>query len=277
MLFGQNTKKTLEQKILELLHKGGTTGPILLESLRKTTPSLPKESFYRILRNLVSQEVVTKYQKIYEINQHWLQRIQKFSQDRMNILTEEDNILSFKEGDKVTYSFKNPNLMGIYWAHTYDIIFEKHDPKIPILVFHPHEWLIYTRTSSEALFLSRFQDSKKLAYFSIGGATILDKTFKKEWADKFRQISTGIHYGFKNTEYINVLGDFIFKITVSKKFAASIDDFFKRNSVVDDENVAELIRICNRPDRTRMVFTRSKKVSTQLHKKFEKYFFKPRI
>ncbi len=275
MIFSQHTENNLEESIIEKLHKNNYDGPSLLETLRKNNPTLAKETFYRILRKLLSEEIVTKHSKIYELNHHWVQRIYKFSKKHIDESVDKEGVLVLKEGDKISYSFKNPNLMGIYWAHTYDTIFEQHDPKIPILVFHPHEWLIHTRKSSESFFLNRFSEDKKIVFFSIGGNTALDKQFKKDWVGKFRQITTGIDYGFKKTEYINVLGDFIFKVSVSKPFGDNIDSFFKKHVAVTDKNIGELETICNRHDRTRMVLIKSEKESERLHKKFKKYFFIP--
>ena len=167
--------------------------------------------------------------------------------------------------------------MGIYWAHTYDMLFDKHDPKIPILVYHPHEWLIHTRTIAETFFLNRIKDDKKIVFFAVGGNTELDKSFKKEWENKFLQIGIGINYGLKHNEYINVLGDFIFKITMSKKFGDDIGKFFKTHNKIDDRNIIELEKICNKNDPAKMIFTRSHKEAEKWRTKYKKHFYVPKI
>lgn len=271
-------KESLEDAVLQILHSGGLSGPSLLAAVKKKSPRISKETFYRTLRSLLKEEVLNKHAAIYQINRHWLQRIYRFSRSSVetNLGIDSDNILSFKEGDSVTFKFKNPNLMGIYWAHTYDMIFDRHDPKVPILIFHPHEWLIHTRTESESFFLSRFKDDKKLAFFAVGGNTELDKNFKKGCANQYIQIATGVSYGLKNTEYINVLGDFIFKVSTSKRFANDLSTFFRKYKIVDSENLKELTALCNRSDATKMVFTRSKKEAAFWREKYKKYFFIPK-
>lgn len=278
MLLSTQAKKPLEELILETLHKEAAKGPYLLLKLKKKDASISKETFYRILRSLLKEEVLSKHGKIYEINRHWLQRIYRFGKKHIEspAVMDSDSILSFKEGDKITYSFKNPNLMGIYWAHTYDMIFEQHDPCDPILVFHPHEWLIHTRNSAETFFLSRIDEDKKLVFFALGGNTPLDKTFKKDWSGSYLQINTGTHYGLGNTEYINVLGDFIFKVKTSKKFGNDLDTFFKKYKTVDAHNLKELSMLCNRNDKIRMTFTRSKKEADKWRAKFKKDFYVPK-
>lgn len=278
MLLGQKEDTKIEDDIVELLHIKELSGPALLKEAQKKDPSISKETFYRILRRLLAEEVLTKQNKTYQLNRHWLQRIYRFGKKHIetNQGTDPDNILSFAEGDKITYKFKNPNLMGIYWAHTYDMIFERHDSKTPILIYHPHEWLIHSRTEAESFFLSRFKDDRKLAFFSIGGKTELDKKFKRDWNNDFVQIGTGIDYGIKKTEYINVLDDFIFKVSVSKKFSDDIEAFFAKHSDVTADNREELEKLCNRKDAARMVFTRSRKEAAKWEVKFKKHFYQPK-
>ena len=254
MLLSRNTEQKTEEFIVELLHNNESVGPTLFKEIQQKDPTVSKETFYRILRRLTNDEVITKQSRVYQLNRHWLQRIYRFSKKSIetNRGIETGNILSFEEGDKISYKFKNPNLMGIYWAHTYDMVFEKHNPKIPILIYHPHEWLIHSRVDSETFFLNRFPEDKKIVFFAIGGNTNIDKKFKKDWDNTFRQIGTGINLGFKNTEYVNVLGDFIFKISVSKKFSEDLEAFFNRNKEITFQNKTELEYLCNRKDTTKI-------------------------
>lgn len=275
MLLAQNKSQKIEEVIIEILQAGGSPGPDLLVAVSKKM-SVSKETFYRALRTLLTEEVLTKYDGVYQLNRHWLQKIYRFSKKHIEENIDLDDILSFKEGDKITYKFNNPNAMGIYWAHTYDSIFEHHDPKVPILVYHPHEWLIYTRTRSESFFLNRFADDKKLVLFAIGGNTSLDKDFKNTWAHAFRQIGVGIAYDKKRVEYVNVLGDFIFKVSMSEAFNTDIDVFFKTHDKVTPANIGELEKICSRKDTAKMTFIRSKKEAALWRTKFKKDFFVPK-
>jgi DNA-binding PadR family transcriptional regulator len=278
MLLAQKGEQKIEDYIVEILHSKEASGPTLLKEISKNDPGISKETFYRILRKLLNEEVLNKQNKIYQLNRHWLQRVYRFGKKHIeeNQGIDAGNILSFEEGDKISYKFKNPNLMGIYWAHTGDMIYEKHDRKIPILVYHPHEWLIYGRVISETFFLSRFKDDKKLVFFAVGGNTDIDKKFKKDWDDKYRQISINANLGLKNNEYINVFGDFIFKVTVGKKFAEDINNFFKKNKIVSESNRKELEDLCNRNETSKMILTRSKKEADKWRAKFNKHFYIPK-
>lgn len=274
MLFARNASATIEELIIESLGGGAMTGAGLLRTVRAILPQTTKETFYRTLRSLLKQEIVTKYGMLYGINRHWLQRLYRFTKPKIELVKQPKlySVLAFEEGDAITYKFKTPNLMGIYWAHLYDAVFDLHDPELPILIYHPHEWLIHTRTESETFFLRRFSEDHKRGLFAIGGMAELDKEFKKKYSNTYLEIATGASYGFKNTEYINVLGDFIFKVTVSARFAKDVDNFFKKYTKVDDDNREELIELCNRRDTVKMVFTRSKKEAERFRKKYTKDF-----
>lgn len=277
MLFSRNTSVTIEELIIELLGARALTGAILLARVRRTLPQTSKETFYRILRSLLKQEVVTKFGVQYGINRHWVQRLYRFSKPKIELAKNASSlsVLSFEEGDAITYKFKTPNLVGIYWAHLYDAVFDLHHPDLPILIFHPHEWMIHTRTDPETFFLRRFAEDQKQGLFSIGGTTELDKEFKKKWSNKYVQVALGVSYGLKNTEYLNVLGDFIFKVTVSVRFARDIDAFFKKYATIDETNKKELFDLCNRNDTVKMVFTRSKKEAAKWRAKWSKDYFMP--
>ena len=276
MLLAQNGDKKIEEFIVELLHARDATGPALLSEMARRDASVSKETFYRILRKLLDEEVVAKSKKEYQLNRQWLQRVYRFSKKYVEAGETAHDIVSLEDGDRITYKFKNPILMGIFWTHAYNPIFNRHDPKVPILVYHPHEWLIHARTESELFFLSRFKDDKKLAFFALGSASALDKRFKQDHANEFVQVGIGLGMGLKKTEYINVLGDYIFKVTVSKRFSEDIDAFFKKYSEITPESSLMLEKLCNRKDPTKITLMRSKKESAKQRAKFNKHFYVPR-
>ncbi len=274
MLFG--TKNNLENLILMSLQAKPLTGPLLKEKIKETLPHLSKETFYRVLRALLMEEVLVKNKSVYAINHHWMEKLAKFSAGSGEKSFDSENILSFKDGDRITYHFKNPNLMGVYWAHTYDLVFKVHDPKIPILIYHPHEWLILGRPEAESHFLTRFSRAKKRVHFAIGGTTDLDRAFKKEWGSTHVEIGTGIDLGLSEDTYINVLGDYIFKVTVGSRFAKDIDTFFKTHTTMTDEASNALARLIARDEHTKFAFKRSTKEAALWRSRFGKYFHLPR-
>lgn len=274
-MFLAKEKKSLSDHIIYALDQGPLSGKDIVSKITRETET-SKESVYRVLRELLEQEIINKAQKKYSINRHWIQRVQAFAQKHTSNPHQFDSqrLLEFNDGDSITYQFKNPDLMGIYWGHLYDYIVDLHPRSVPIIIFHPHEWLIHARKESEEYFLNRFEKEKRLVLFSIGGNSELDKKFKKEWISKYRKIN--INYkasGINKNVYINILGDYIFEVKTNTAFEEAIDNFFKRNHTIGKSQENELKKIVQQHYKTKLVFSRNKKRAELLRKILSKEFY----
>lgn len=273
MLFGTKSNK-IEEKIVEILHKNPLDGPSLLGKLNEQENPPSKESFYRILRDLKKEEIIHKDGPIYTLNRIWLKRIRGFIDKQ--IQSDTLNILDMQDGDKITYKFKNPNLMGIYWAHSGNVIFDNTSSNTPILIYHPHEWLIYARTHSEEFFLQNFvkgyHHGKGKVFWIMGGNTALDKKFQKEWNEGLLEIGTGLDIGAGKNLYVNVAGDYVFLVTTEKSFGEKLDQIFRENEVMTPKALTELRDLTEKNYKTKLVLMKSKKEAEKWKKKFKKYF-----
>lgn len=273
MIFGTKSKK-IEEKIVEILDRNPLDGPSLLKKLTEQENAPSKESFYRILRSLKEDEIVHKDGPIYTLNRIWLKRMRDFIDK--HIQSDTLNILDMQEGDKITYKFKNPNLMGIYWAHSGNVVFDNVGSKTPILIYHPHEWLIYTRTHSEEFFLQNFVNGydrgKGKVFWIMGGNTPLDKKFQKEWNKGLLEIGTGIDIGAGKNLYVNVVGDYVFLVTTEKSFGEKLDQIFQTNEIMSPKALVELKGLTEKNYRTKLVLMKNKKEADKWKKKFKKYF-----
>ncbi|MEZ4210820.1 MAG: hypothetical protein R3B39_00775 [Candidatus Paceibacterota bacterium] len=274
MIFGTKSNKT-EEKIVEILHKNPLNGPSLLKRLRDQESTPSKESFYRILRDLKKEEIIHKNGSIYTLNRIWLKRMRGFIDK--HIQSDTLNILDMQDGDKITYKFKNPNLMGIYWAHSGNVVFDNATSNTPILIYHPHEWLIYTRTHSEEFFLQNFVNGynhgKGKVLWIMGGNTTLDKKFQKEWNKGLLEIGTGLDIGAGKNLYVNVVEDYVFIVTTEKSFGDKLDKIFQENETMTPKALEELRNLTENNYKTKLVLMKSKKEAEKWKKKFKKYFF----
>jgi DNA-binding PadR family transcriptional regulator len=273
MIFGTKSKK-IEEKIVEILDRNPLDGPSLLKKLTEQKNAPSKESFYRILRSLKEDEIIHKDGPIYTLNRIWLKRMRDFIDN--HIQSDTLNILDMQDGDKITYKFKNPNLMGIYWAHSGNVVFDNVGSKTPILIYHPHEWLIYTRTHSEEFFLQNFvsgyDHGKGKVFWIMGGNTPLDKKFQKEWNRGLLEIGTGLDIGAGKNLYVNVVGDYVFLVTTEKSFGEKLDAIFQKNEIMTPEALEELRDLTEKNYKTKLVLMKSKKEAEKWKKKFKKYF-----
>lgn len=111
MIFGKESEKTEERIVYELSLRA-MTGPDLIEYFKNSPNPPSKESLYRILRQLQKDEIIHKNESLYTLNQIWLRRMRLFIDEHLK--SETMNLFDMQDGDKITYKFKNPNLMGIY-------------------------------------------------------------------------------------------------------------------------------------------------------------------
>ena len=70
-----------------------------------------------------------------------------------------------------------------------------------------------------------------------------------------------------------MLGDYIFKVSVSKRFSDDLSMFFKKNQNINQENNLELDKLCSRKDSTKITLMRSKREADKIRIKFNKHFY----
>lgn len=257
--------QTIEDYIIVTLRESSLSGPELLQLVQKEK-IISKESFYRIMRKLLRDEVLVKNKTVYNLNTRWLEKLSEFSNKNAK------SNIALDDGDQITYTFKNAESMYNYWAYLYDSLYKNHDTSIPLLLYHSHQWFIYAREEAEKIFFNRFIKQKQNVFLSIGGNSELEKNFKKEWSDKYLHINTGISYGLEKTLYINVIDDYIFKVYTSKKFADDIDTFFTNTREMDENAKKRLIALTERKDKTKLILKRSKKEAELLIHRYKKDF-----
>lgn len=277
MIFAEKTR--IEEYIIELLDKKIMTGPALLEKLQDNYPHrVTKQAMYLALRKLLKEEVLNKTKANYSLNRVWLQKIKAFAERHTSIsnITGYTNILDFEDGDSVTYQFKNPFLLDIIWGHLHDIIFEVNEKNSVMLNYHPHEWLILSRTDTESFWLNQINKQEKMVLFSIGGSTYLDTQFRNTWSSPHIKINIGESYGLKNNQYLSVIGDYIFEITTELEFEKEITNFFKNHKKIDEVAQKQIHALSKKKYKSKLKLSKNKKKTNEWRRKFEKDFYIPK-
>lgn len=274
MLFADKIR--VDEYIIEILDKGSMEGPALLEAINGHQ-IISKQALYKSLRKLQQNEVINKTGTHYSLNRTWLRKIYDFGKRHIHEVEkiEVANILNLEDGDSVTYKFKNPFLMDITWGHLYDITYEQTDKLQTMLNYHPHEWLMLSRTETETYFLDRFKKDKKTILFNIGGNTFLDKKFKKDFQTEHVKINTGISYNLKDNQYLSVVGDYIFEITTDPEFEKMVHTFFTEHTGIDELAQKQIEAISKKKYRSKLKLSKNKKKADMWRKKFKKDFYVP--
>ncbi len=270
-------KDNLETLIIKALKDKGLSGPDIIESVAQKKPGITRQAIYVVLRRFIQEDVLYKTDHVYSLNRLWLKEMYSFAGNQLNELQKADtaHIVDLEDGDRITYQFKNPHLMDIYWEHIFDTLLETHDKKLPIVIYHPHDWLIYARKESEEFFVREFEKKKILGLFAVGGKTTIDLLFKKRWQNDFLQISCGKSYGFEDGYYMNIMGDLIFEIFIEQKFNDDINQVFSldENDPVFKRRMHELSL---RKYKTKLIISKNKKKVHRIFQKITKDFVLPK-
>lgn len=269
-------QNSIESLIIKSLKDTGSSGPDIISAVKKHKPTLTDQAIYVVLRRLISDTILYKRDKTYSINRLWLTELYNFASSRLNTLqrAEAREVLDLEDGDKITYQFKNPHLMDIYWEHIFDTLLAVHDKTIPIIVYHPHNWFLYARPESEKFFLQQFTKQKIRALFTTCGKTPLDLKFKNTWRSEYLQINCGNSYGFKNGYYVNILGDIIIEVFTDATFSKEIEKIYTLSDT--DESFKQFMKtVSSKRYKTKLVISKDKKKSDLLFKKITKDFFVP--
>ena len=259
--------------ILQSLQEQSLSGPRIVEEVRKFRPHITKQAVYTTLRQLLHKEIVQKVHGVYFINRLWAKQLLTFAQSQL-LDQQIPGVVSFEnlsDGDKIIYQFKNPHVMDVYWGHIFDSMIEKQNQNIPLIIYHPHEWFIYSRRETEELFLNTLLSHDSLVFFAIGGDTPLDFSFKRTWETEELQISCGEKYDFLDDHYINILGDFIIEVFVDQRFGREIDQIFKTGEKLSF--LADIEALSQKKYKTKMIISRNKKNAERIRKKIAKDFY----
>ena len=273
MIFAK--KQRIDEYIIEILNEGSLEGPDLLNQVKKYKSIITKQALYKSLRQLVESEVITKTGKKFSLNRFWLQKIYQFAKRHINNVGSK-NILEFEDGESLTYHFKNPYLLDITWLHFYDMVYEENPHDQVILDYQSHEWPILVRPDTEKYWINRFNKEKRLILISIGGNTVLDKKFKKDWNSEFVHINTGVTYGINDNKYISVIGDYIFEVTIDIAFSKQVNLFFEKESMLTEDSLNKLKLITQKRYKSKLNILRNKHKADIWRKKFKNDFYIPK-
>jgi len=276
MIFSR--KILIEEYVIEILDSGPQTGPALFERVLNFHGIATKQAVYKALRKLLQDEVINKQGVYYSLNRVWLQKIKHFS--NRHIIKPESvditNILNFEDGDSVIYTFKNPFLLDITWGHLYDILYEANPTEHVMLNYHPHEWLILSRTETEKFWLGRFSKDRKMMCFTVGGTSNLDKKFQKEYSSDYIKINLGENYGLRPNQYLSVQDDYIFEVTTDQRFEKCVHDFFEACIDAQNVNQKQIVEISKLKYRSKLKLSKNKKKADMWRKKFGKDYYIPK-
>ncbi len=267
-----STKPKIEEVIVDTLADGPHDSLVLLEKVQNKTPTT-KQGFYRALRVLLRDEIVTKNKQLVLLNPLWAGRIEKFV-DRIKTVStpkETETLFRLEEGDTMVFRFKSVIDLYLLWNHYFFIFCQKTSG--PVVFFNTHNFWALIRSDIENEMYAWIKHNNKKAYSVIGHNTSLDRNtsdyIKKDYdIDLAYETSPSV----RETVFPAVFGDYVMSTVLDATTVSAIGELYSKYQTWEPSVETELKEIIDRMRRSKVVIERNKKKAEQLRKKLMKYF-----
>jgi len=270
MLLG--IKPKIEEVIIDTLADGSHDSLVLLQKVQQKT-NATKQGFYRALRVLLNNEIITKNKQFVLLNPLWANRIEKFV-ERINTIStpkESETLLHLNEGDTMVFRFKSIIDLYLLWNHYFFIFCQKTEGSV--LFFNTHNFWTLIRSDIENEMYAWIKNNNKKAYCVIGHDTPLDRTtsdyIKKDY---------GIELAYENNPSIRetvfpaVFGDYIMSTILDPVTVAAINELYKKYEKLEPSVQDELENIITNMKRSKVTIEKNKKKAEKIRKKLMNYF-----
>lgn len=269
---------SIEEYIISLLQNKSFSGTELLVLIRISRPKTTKQALYAALRKLKSSEIVVMHNMRISLSSIWVLKMTEFFQLAKHFYTKnsviEEGFLNLEDGDRISYSFKNPNLTDIFWGHAFDILSEITPTTMPIYIYNPHQWFIIARPETEKTLYKKITASGQKMYTLAGSATPIDIAIKKEFDGTLAQYHTVDGTAFeKRNYYFNIFGDFIIEAWLNESSAKKLDAVYENTQILDEAAIKRIKAVISETGEVKLTISRNAKKSTKLRKIFKQYFF----
>lgn len=269
---------TIEEHIISLLQRKPLSGAELLTEIRKHRPGSTKQALYAALRKLRAAEIVVMSNMRISLSSVWVIKMTEFFQMAKHFYAKsamtDEGFLNLEDGDRISYSFKSPNLTDIFWGHTFDILSEIIPQNEPVYLYNPHEWFFLARADSERAIFNKITKTGKQILLVAGGTTFLDKSISKE-ADGtlFQYYPTNEILFEKRNYYVNIFGDFIIEAWLDEDVSKKIDAFYDAATTWTDTSRSNLQKIISETGKNKLTISRNTKKAAKLKNILGKYFY----
>lgn len=259
--------ESIEEHIIHNLSNQSLSGVQLLKMFALIDKAITKQALYHNLRKLLEQEIIVKHGKMFSISRLWIQGMAHFflvTQNNYGIESEKNDFIAIKDGDKISYVFKNPYEADQFWGHVFDMLIDKTPKEVPIVLYNPHQWFLLVRTDSEYQLLKQSSNQGKKLYNYIGGSEILDRYVEKYFDLPGLKYTILDHALFEaRNYYVNIFGNYIIEVFIDEKVAEEIDRFYKE-SIKFDKKAEDKLRSIIYQGKTKLVISHNSKKAKRL-------------
>lgn len=266
----------IEENIIRMLGTTACSAEVLLLEAQKSKPSFTKQALYQTLRKLIDREIVVKHGKQFSLSQPWILRMSDFFSFALHQYGASDqgtDFLSLPEGDKVSYSFKNPTDADRFWGHAFSVLGKMVGTSEPVYLYNPHDWFLLARNESEVFLFEEFRKASMHIWILAGNKYPLDIYVKKYFDGNFLQYHTLDKALFEaQNYYLNIFGEYIIEVRLDEKTTDAIENFYQSTTIFDT-SAEERIKAIVSSGKTHITISRNTKKVEKLKRLFKEYFY----
>ncbi|MFA7302647.1 MAG: hypothetical protein WC030_02770 [Candidatus Paceibacterota bacterium] len=256
--------KEIEERVVEVLVEGRETVKSLLAYLNTERKDVSLRGVYKAVTNLTKAGVVLKVGKKVMLNHEWVQGVA----DRLGAPA----VPLIARGERAVYTFTSLDHLDAFWKSTVWPL-ERAVEAREVFFYNPHDFwaLLPARKESEEAYYRHFGPEQQ-GFFTIGSESQADLTFKRTYQTEFLQINLGKITSIRSTDHVTVLGSYIILARLSKAVAERIDALYASGKTAEGF-LPELLKICARPGKIRLVLENNPKKADKLKKLLAKDFY----
>jgi hypothetical protein len=224
------------------------------------------QALYRVIKKLTQEGILIKKGTLFTVNTEWSSKVKQ--------LLSSKNTPALTEGESITYSFSSLSSLDAYWKHSV-LQLKEMLGAAPILFYNRHVvWLnLKDRKESQKSFLDNFDKEKHYAGFVVGGNTLADKEFRKEFNRKFLQVDLR---EIKQMPYdsLTVYGGVVLTVKFNNKVTETIEMLYRSNLSIQELDT-ELEKALERKLKITMTIERNSEKAAKWRNMLSKNFSIP--
>lgn len=267
----------LAEAIVLELREGPLETAILVRQLRAHGWHVTVQGVYKALQLLREEEIALLHRGEVSLNVRWLQRVERFLSFTQHAYFDSEagagSFLNLRDGERITYSFKNPVFVDAFWNHVLYLLLELLPELDRWYAYIPHHWFLLARRKEE-LALQQFMKKRECRYLlTVGSRLPLDRAVANDFDGVTSQYYMLEKPLFSSRYYLNIIGDFLIEAQYDQKVADLIEAFYQSHKSMTPSALTELEAIVKTPGRATLTISRNHRKAQKWSTLFEKNFY----
>lgn len=277
----KNPKPDPSSVVIDILSKRPrlTVKELYQQFIRKSEKQMTLQGFYKLLQQLQEKRVIVKDGKLLSIDAGWVHAIIDFTAQLRNTYLQSNpstaNIL-LKEGEWNEFEFPTVIDMDNFWYHALVMVAhyygeQEHNDK-NVYNYNDHCWFQVIRSGSEQTLGDTYADMDMEWYLVAGSHSFVDGLVESMVENETLHYTLSNGEGFKQNEYVVVIGDYIFETALPKYIYEMMESVYERVHVVTDPALGSIEDLIRLPAKTTLRISRDKKRAQRLRKLIQSFF-----